>query len=79
MERNTDVVHRNHLQLRARPECPGQRIALETVGRQEVLHEEHRTQNHVRREPEATHGFLDASFIVEVRDAVRWCADPTDV
>jgi hypothetical protein len=50
-----------------------------TVGRQEVLHEEHRTQNHVRREPEAAHGFLDASFVVEVRDAVRWCADPTDV
>src|SRR6266849_3323969 len=40
-----DVVYRNHLQLRAWPERPGQRGALETEGRQEVLHEEHRTQD----------------------------------
>src|SRR5947209_1098488 len=64
-----DVVRRNHLQLRARPERPGQRVALETVGRQEVLHEEHRTQDHMRREAEAAHGFLDAPLVVEVRDA----------
>src|SRR5437879_12623214 len=31
-----DVVHRNHLQLRARPERRGQRVALETAGRQAV-------------------------------------------
>src|SRR6059058_4745231 len=31
----SDIVHRNHLQLRARSERPGQRVALETVGRQE--------------------------------------------
>src|ERR1700732_5092600 len=28
-----DVVHRNHLELRPGPECPGQRGALETEGR----------------------------------------------
>src|SRR5207245_8397261 len=32
-----DVVHRNHLQLRALPERPGQRGALETVRRQQVF------------------------------------------
>src|SRR4029077_12016813 len=36
---------------------------------QEVLHEEHRTQYHMRREAEAAHGFLDAPLVVEVRDA----------
>jgi hypothetical protein len=65
----SDIVHRNHLQLRAWPERPGQGVALETVGRQEVLHEEHRTQDHMRREAEAAHGFLDAPLVVEVRDA----------
>src|SRR5207244_9080502 len=37
--------------------------------RQEVLHEEHRTQDHMRGEAEAAHGFLDAPLAVEVRDA----------
>src|SRR5260221_8300353 len=64
-----DVVHRNHLQLRAWPERPGQRGALETEGRQQVLHEEHRTQDHMRGEAQAAHGFLDAPLVVEVRDA----------
>src|SRR4029077_14881579 len=39
--------------------CPARaprRVALETVGLQEVLHEEHRTQNHMRGEAEAAHG-----------------------
>src|SRR5712671_5801121 len=40
-----DVVHRDHLQLRAWPERPGQRGALETEGRKQVLHEEHRAQD----------------------------------
>src|SRR6266403_1097391 len=64
-----DVVYRNHLQLRAGPERPEQRVPLETKGRHEVLHEKHRTQNHMRREAEAAHGFLDAPLVVEVRDA----------
>src|SRR6476660_6202114 len=64
-----DVVPRNHLEVRAWPEGRGQRVALETVGRQQILHEEHRTQDHMRREAEAAHGFLDAPFVVEVRDA----------
>src|SRR3989441_6965163 len=64
-----DVVHRNHLQLRTWPERRGQGVALKTVGRQKVLHKEHRTQDDVRREAEATHGFLDAPLVVEVRDA----------
>src|SRR6266404_4890574 len=64
-----DVVHRNHLQLRAWPERPGERGALETEARQEVLHEEHRTQDYMRRETEAAHGFLDAPLAVEVRDS----------
>src|SRR6266481_1025540 len=65
----SDVVHRNHLQLGARPERPGQRVALETEGRHEVLHEEHRTQDYMRREAEATHSFFDAPLVVKVRDA----------
>src|SRR5258705_2617556 len=63
-----DVVHRNHLYLRARPERRGQRVALETVGRQEGLHEKHRTQNHKRPEAEAAHGFLDARLDFEVTE-----------
>src|SRR5260221_3764449 len=43
--------------------------ALETEGRQQVLHEEHRTQDHMRGEAEAAHGFLDAPLVVEVRNA----------
>src|SRR5262245_43626989 len=64
-----DVIHRNHLQLRAWPKGRGERVALETVWRQEVLHEEHRTQDHVRREAKVAHGLLDAPLVVEVRDA----------
>src|SRR4029077_20995701 len=64
-----DVVDRNHLQLRAWPERPGKGVTLETEGRQQVLHEEYRTQDHMRGEAEAAHGFLDAPLVVEVRDA----------
>src|SRR4029077_12205512 len=52
-----------------RPERPGKRVALETERRHEVLHEEHRTQNYMRGETEAAHGFLDAPLVVEVQDA----------
>src|ERR1700691_3568832 len=64
-----DVLHRNHLELRAWPERPGQRGALETEGRQQILHEEHRTQDHMRGEAQAAHGFLDAPLVVKMRDA----------
>src|SRR5579863_3623371 len=63
-----DVFYRNHLQLRAGRERPRQRGALETERRHQILHEEHRTQNHTRGEAEAAHGFLDAPLVVEVRD-----------
>src|SRR5580704_2064265 len=52
-----------------RRESPGQRGTLETEGRQQVLHEEHRTQDHMRGEAEAAYGLLDAPLVVEVRDA----------
>src|ERR1700674_5700588 len=42
---------------------------LEEEGGEQVLHEEHRTQDHMRGEAEAAHGFLDAPLVVEVRDA----------
>src|SRR5882672_7423786 len=64
-----DVVHRNHLQLRGWPERPGQLVALETEGGQQVFHEGHRTQDHMRGEAEAAYGFLDAPLVVKVRDA----------
>src|SRR6202008_1678685 len=60
---------RDLLQLRKWPERPGQRGALETEGRDQVLHEEHRTQDDMRGEAEAAHDFLDAPLVVEVRDA----------
>src|SRR5437899_7640694 len=50
-----DVVHRNHLQLRAWSECRSQPGALEPVGAYQVFHDEDRTQDHKRGEAEAPH------------------------
>src|SRR2546430_1110297 len=48
---------------------PGQRGALESERRQQILHEEPGTQDDMRGEVEAAHGFLDAPLVVEARDA----------
>ena len=74
-----DIVHPNHLQLHARPERPGQRVALETVGRQEVLHEEHgrRITCDGKRSPRTVSSMRH--LLSKCGMPVRWCADPTDV
>src|SRR5579871_6176730 len=64
-----NVLHRNHLYFRVWPERPGQSGALKAEWRHQVLHEEHRTQDHMRGETEAAHGLLDAPLVVEVGDA----------
>src|SRR4029077_16876980 len=55
-----NVVHRDHLQLRIWRERPGQGGALETERCQQVLHEEHWTQDHMRGEADGAYGVFDA-------------------
>src|SRR5688500_9023328 len=64
-----DVVDRDHLQLEIRAHRRVNRVAIEEPGRQQVLHEEHGPENHVRRKAGRPNRFLDAELVVEVRNA----------
>ena len=74
-----NVVDRNHLQLRALPERPSERGTLETERRYKVLHEEHRTQDHVGVEAEARTVSSMRHLLSKCGTPVCLSADPTDV
>src|SRR5436190_14430529 len=64
-----DVLDRDHLQLGLRLERGDQLVAVEEPGARQVLHEEHRPQDHVRRKAELLDRLLDAELVFEVGDA----------
>ena len=67
-----DIVHCNHLQRSGRGDALLETSLLERgqeERRQEVLHEEHRPQDHVRRKSDRPDAVLDPVLVLEVRDA----------